>query len=152
MPDIETAHPSVRPRDLTKRHLTYRIAAMPADTNAGGDIFCGWLMAQVDIAGSVLAFEAATGRIATRAINEFQFLSPVLVGDLVSCYAFVTRVGNTSVQVHVEVEVERPLSPGDVVPVAEATLTYVALDAAGKPRSVPPLERTTDLSRQRDSR
>lgn len=152
MQAIETAHPSVRPRDLTKRHLTYRVAAMPADTNAEGDIFGGWLMGQVDIAGSILAFEASAGRIATRAINEFQFLKPILVGDLVSCYAFVTSIGRTSIQVHVEVEVERPLSPGDVVRVAEATLTYVALDAAGRPRSVPPLRRPKDLSRQGDSR
>ena len=136
MQDIETAHPSVRPRDLAKRHLTYRVAAMPADTNATGDIFGGWLMGQVDIGGSILAFEAAAGRVATRAVNEFQFLRPILVGDLVSCYAYVTKVGRTSIQVHVEVEIERPQSPGEVVRVAEATLTYVALDQSGRPRSV----------------
>ena len=134
MQDIETAHPRVRPRDLTKRHLTYRVAAMPADTNATGDIFGGWLMGQVDIGGGILAFEAAAGRVATRAVNEFQFLRPILVGDLVSCYAYVTKVGRTSIQVHVEVEVERPQSPGEVVRVAEATLTYVALDQSGRPR------------------
>ena len=136
MQGIETAHPSVRPRDLTKRHLTCRIAAMPADTNAAGDIFGGWLMGQVDIAGSILAFEATAGRIATRAVNEFQFIRPILVGDLVSCYAYLTKIGRTSVQVHVEVEVERPRSPGEVVRVAEATLTYVALDDNGRPRAV----------------
>lgn len=136
MQGIETAHPSIRPRDLTKRHLTCRVAAMPADTNASGDVFGGWLMGQADIAGSILAFEATAGRIATRAVSDFQFLRPILVGDLVSCYAYLTKIGRTSVQVHVEVEVERPASPGEAMRVAEATLTYVALDDKGKPRPV----------------
>ena len=83
-----------------------------------------------------MTFEATAGRIATRAVNEFQFIRPILVGDLVSCYAYLTKIGRTSVQVHVEVEVERPRSPGEVVRVAEATLTYVALDDNGRPRAV----------------
>ena len=136
MPDIDTAHPDVRPRDLAKRHLTYRVAAMPADTNGKGDIFGGWLMSQVDIAGSVLAMEASGGRVATVAINHFQFIRPVLVGDLVSCYARIARIGNTSVQVALEVDVERMGDHATAHRVAEATLTYVALTEEGLPRTV----------------
>ena len=137
MPDIETAHPEQRPRDLAQRHLTYRVVAMPADTNGAGDIFGGWLMAQVDLAGSILAFQAAAGRIATVAVNEFRFLRPVLVGDLVSCYARLRYLGKTSVQIGVEVEVERMREPGVSRHVAEATLTYVALTPEGRPRRIP---------------
>lgn len=137
MPGIETAHPEQRPRDLKQRHLTYRVVAMPADTNGAGDIFGGWLMAQVDLAGSILAFQAASGRIATVAVNEFRFLKPVLVGDLVSCYSRLLRIGNTSVQIGVEVEVERAKDPDQIHRVAEATITYVALNADGQRRKVP---------------
>lgn len=136
MPDIDTAHPDVRPRDLAKRHLTYRVAAMPADTNGKGDIFGGWLMSQVDIAGSVLAMEAASGRVATVAINQFQFIRPVLVGDLVSCYARVARLGTTSVQIALEVDVERMGDHATAHRVAEALLTYVALSGDGQPRVI----------------
>lgn len=137
MPGIETAHPEQRPRDLKQRHLTYRVVAMPADTNGAGDIFGGWLMAQVDLAGSILAFHAASGRIATVAVNEFRFHKPVLVGDLVSCYSRLLRIGNTSVQIGVEVEVERAKDPERIHRVAEATITYVALTSEGQPRRVP---------------
>lgn len=136
MPDTETAHPDHRPRDLAKRHLTYRVAAMPADTNGKGDIFGGWLMSQVDIAGSVLAMEAASGRVATVAVNRFQFIQPVLVGDLVSCYARVARIGRTSVQIEVEVEVERMGDHRTAHRVAEAMLIYVALTPEGQPKPV----------------
>lgn len=137
MPGIETAHPEQRPRDLKQRHLTYRVVAMPADTNGAGDIFGGWLMAQVDLAGSILAFQAAAGRIATVAVNDFKFLRPVLVGDLVSCYSRLLNTGTTSVQIGIEVEVERADDPGQSRRVAEATITYVALNDDGRPRKVP---------------
>ena len=86
------------------RELTYRVVAMPADTNAFGDIFGGWLMSQVDIAGSILALREAEGRVATVAVKEFRFLAPVAVGDLISCYAEVQRRGQTSITVHVIAE------------------------------------------------
>ena len=117
--------------------LVLRVMPLPADVNGNGDIFGGWLMAQVDLAGAVLPSRIAKGRIATVAVNEFIFKQPVSVGDLVSFYARVLRVGNTSVTVHVEVYAERNPANLQVVKVTEANLTYVAIDAAGKPRPVP---------------
>jgi len=120
------------------RELTYRVVAMPADTNAYGDIFGGWLMSQVDIAGSVLAIRAAGGRVATVAVKEFRFIAPVAVGDLVSCYAQVVEVGRTSITVHIEAEAARQRS-NDIDAqhlVANATLVYVAMGEDGKPRPV----------------
>jgi acyl-CoA thioesterase YciA len=110
---------------------------MPADANANGDIFGGWIMAQVDLAGAVLPARIARGRIATVAVNQFLFKQPVSVGDLLSFYARVTRVGNTSVTVEVEVYAERNPERPQVVKVTEATLTYVAIDAQGVPRPLP---------------
>jgi acyl-CoA thioesterase YciA len=112
--------------------------AMPTDTNAAGDIFGGWIMSQVDIAGSVVAHQRAAGRVVTVAVNSFVFHKPVFVGDLVSCYASIARVGNTSLTVHVEVYAERNRQQGDCIKVTEANLTYVAVDDNRKPRSVPP--------------
>uniref|UniRef100_UPI000D0AF8AE acyl-CoA thioesterase n=1 Tax=Escherichia coli TaxID=562 RepID=UPI000D0AF8AE len=109
---------------------------MPADANANGDIFGGWIMAQVDIAGSVLPARISRGRVTTVAVNEFIFKQPVSVGDLLSFYATVTRVGRTSVTVHVEVMAERDPENLHVVKVTEANLTYVAIDLAGKPRPI----------------
>ena len=117
--------------------LVLRVMPMPADVNANGDIFGGWLMAQVDVAGAVLAARLARGRIATVAVNEFLFKQPVSVGDLVSFYAHVARVGRTSITVHVQVLAERDPADPKTVKVTEANLTYVAIDAAGKPRPVP---------------
>ncbi|HET9823180.1 MAG TPA: acyl-CoA thioesterase [Burkholderiaceae bacterium] len=117
--------------------LVLRVMPMPADVNANGDIFGGWLMAQVDLAGAVLPLRVARGRIATVAVNQFLFKQPVSVGDLLSFYARVERVGNTSVTVHVEVYAERNPANPQVVKVTEANLTYVAIDAQGKPRQVP---------------
>ena len=117
--------------------LVLRVMPLPADVNGNGDIFGGWLMAQVDLAGAVLPSRIAKGRIATVAVNEFIFKQPVSVGDLVSFYARVLRVGNTSITVHVEVYAERNPANLQVVKVTEANLTYVAIDAAGKPRPVP---------------
>ena len=119
------------------RQPTIRVLAMPTDTNTAGDIFGGWIMAQVDIAGSIAATRRARGRVVTVAVNEFQFHKPVYVGDLVSCYADVVRVGNTSLTVFVEVFAERNREMGAAVKVTEATLTYVALDEQRKPRPVP---------------
>jgi acyl-CoA thioesterase YciA len=117
--------------------LVLRVMPLPADVNGNGDIFGGWLMAQVDLAGAVLPARIARGRIATVAVNEFVFKQPVSVGDLVSFYARVTRIGNTSITVHVEVHAERNPANLQVVKVTEANLTYVAIDHEGKPRPVP---------------
>ena len=118
------------------RQLVLGVMPMPADANANGDIFGGWIMAQVDIAGSVLPARISRGRVTTVAVNEFIFKQPVSVGDLLSFYATVTRVGRTSVTVHVEVMAERDPENLHVVKVTEANLTYVAIDLAGKPRPI----------------
>lgn len=117
--------------------LVLRVMPLPADVNGNGDIFGGWLMAQVDLAGAVLPSRIAKGRIATVAVNEFIFKQPVSVGDLVSFYARVTRVGNTSITVHVEVFAERNPANLHVVKVTDANLTYVAIDRDGQPRLIP---------------
>ena len=117
--------------------LVLRVMPLPADVNGNGDIFGGWLMAQVDLAGAVLPARVAKGRIATVAVNQFIFKQPVSVGDLVSFYARVSRIGNTSITVHVEVFAERNPANLEVVKVTEANLTYVAIDGNGKPRPVP---------------
>jgi acyl-CoA thioesterase YciA len=115
---------------------TLRVVPMPADENQSGDIFGGWIMSQVDIAGSIAAVRIARGRVATVAVNSFQFKQPVLVGDLVSFYADVVRVGRTSITVNVEVYAQRRPEREEVVKVTEATLTYVALDEMRRPRVV----------------
>jgi len=116
-----------------------RIVPMPADTNAHGTIFGGWVMSQVDVAGSVAAWERAQGRIVTVAVNSFVFREPVFVGDLVSFYARVLKVGRTSITVDVEVFAERRREgKKQVVRVTEAQLTYVAVDEQRRPRPVPP--------------
>ncbi len=120
----------------TDREPTLRLMAMPADANAAGDIFGGWIMSQVDIAGSVAAMHRAAGRVVTVAVNEFQFHQPVFVGDLISCYAAVTRVGTTSLTVFVEVYAQRFSEQRQCSKVTEATLTYVAVDARRRPRPV----------------
>jgi acyl-CoA thioesterase YciA len=118
--------------------LTVRTIAMPGDTNANGDIFGGWVMSQVDIAGGVTAAQRARGRVATVAVNAFQFRQPISVGDVVSFYTRVERVGRTSITVHVEVIAERNPSDPVMVKVTEATLTYVAIDRDGGKREVTP--------------
>ena len=117
--------------------LVLRMMPMPADANANGDIFGGWIMAQVDIAGAVLPARVARGRIATVAVNQFVFKQPVSVGDLLSFYARVTSVGTTSITVHVEVYAERNPANLQVVKVTQAELTYVAIDRDGQPRPIP---------------
>jgi acyl-CoA thioesterase YciA len=119
-------------------HPVLRIIPMPADTNAHGTIFGGWVMAQVDLAGSVPAVQRAAGPVVTVAVNSFLFKEPVFVGDLVSFYARVTKVGRTSITVDVEVYAQRGRDGrGDAVKVTEAQLTYVAIDADRHPRPVP---------------
>ena len=132
----EDNHP-IEKRHPGERQLTVRVLAMPADTNPSGDIFGGWLMSQVDIAGSILAIQVAQGRVATVAVHDFQFLKPVLVGDLVSCYAEVAHRGRSSVRVYVEVYAERERDPNSVDCVARASITYVAVDEDTRPRPLP---------------
>jgi len=117
--------------------LAIRVMAMPADTNASGDIFGGWLMSQVDIAGSIIARRRANGRIVTVAVDSFQFHKPVFVGDLISCYARITRVGRTSLTVHVKAYAERKGAMHEIIQVTEADLTYVAVDEQRRPRPLP---------------
>ena len=121
----------------TDKSLVLKVIPMPADCNANGDIFGGWVMAQVDLAGSVLSARVAQGRLATVAVNQFVFKQPVRVGDILSFFSTVTRVGNTSVTVEVEVFAERYNAQGAYVKVTEASLTYVAIDDQGKPRPIP---------------
>ncbi len=131
--------PSIAPLALpTDRALVMRVMPMPADANANGDIFGGWIMAQVDVAGAVLPMRIAKGRIATVAVNEFVFKQPVSIGDLLSFYAEVVRVGRTSITVRVEVYAERNPADLQVVKVTEARLTYVAIDSSGQPRQIGP--------------
>ena len=114
-----------------------RVMPMPADANQNGDIFGGWIMAQVDVAGGTVAGRMARGRVATVAVKEFVFKQPVQIGDVLSFYVDVERIGNTSVTVTVEVFAERRPETPMVVKVTEATLTYVAIDGSGRPRPVP---------------
>jgi acyl-CoA thioesterase YciA len=114
-----------------------RVVPMPADANQNGDIFGGWIMSQVDIAGGTVAHRLARGRVATVAVKEFVFKQPVQIGDVLSFYVDVQRVGTTSITVTVEVWAERRPEDPETVKVTEATLTYVAIDREGRPRPVP---------------
>ncbi len=134
MSDLTSPNPALA-APVHPRELVLRMMPMPADANANGDIFGGWIMAQVDIAGSVLPSRVSRGRVTTVAVNEFIFKQPVSVGDLLSFYAQVTRIGRTSITVHVDVVAERDPTNPQVVKVTEANLTYVAIDSAGKPRT-----------------
>ncbi|CAM5179774.1 Acyl-CoA thioesterase YciA OS=Castellaniella defragrans OX=75697 GN=HNR28_001762 PE=3 SV=1 [Castellaniella defragrans] len=121
------------------RHAVLRVMPMPADANVHGDVFGGWIMSQVDIAGSIPAARRAGGRVATVAVNAFTFKQPVFVGDLLSFYADITHIGRTSVTVAVEVYAERQRLQVEVVKVTEATLTYVATDENRRSRPLPVL-------------
>ena len=114
-----------------------RVVPMPADSNHNGDIFGGWIMAQVDVAGGIVAGRVARGRVATVSVNSFVFKQPVQIGDVLSLYADVMRIGNTSITIDVQVFAERGREEAKVVKVTEAVLTYVAIDLTGKPRQVP---------------
>ncbi len=133
-PATATSAPLRLPDD---RQLVLRVMPMPADANGNGDIFGGWIMAQVDLAGAVLPARIAKGRIVTVAVNQFVFKQPVSIGDLLSFYARVERIGRTSVTVNVEVYAERDPANLHVVKVTEANLTYVAIDRDGQPRPIP---------------
>jgi acyl-CoA thioesterase YciA len=126
---------------VTGTEPVLRVVPMPKDTNAAGDIFGGWIMSWVDIAGAIVAARRAKGRVTTVAVNAFQFRKPVYVSDVVSFYAYVERVGQTSITVDVQVYAQRgwhSTNQGERVMVTEAKLTYVALDANGQKRPVPP--------------
>ncbi len=145
MRDTETPHTenSVQGNlkmGLPDRDPVLRVVPMPSDANHTGDIFGGWIMSQVDIAGAIPAIELAQGRVATVAVNSFTFKQPVMIGDVVSFYAKVVRVGRTSITVDVEVYARRR-DLREVVKVTEATLTYVAVDDNRRPRAVNPESR-----------
>jgi acyl-CoA thioesterase YciA len=121
----------------TDQDLVLKMIPMPSDCNANGDIFGGWVMAQVDMAGSVLPARYTQGRMATVAVNEFIFKQPVRVGDILSFFSKVVRLGRTSITVKVEVFAERFRSQGTYIKVTEALVTYVAIDDQGRPREIP---------------
>jgi len=129
------------PISLPNKHCTLRVVPMPADLNPNGDVFGGWVMAQVDVAGAIPAMRRACGRVATVSVNSFLFKQPISVGDVVSFYAEIERVGTTSITVKVEVYAERNYAAPIIVKVTEAELTYVAIDGAGMKRKVPPENR-----------
>lgn len=120
----------------TRGRLTLRTLAMPADTNPSGDIFGGWVMSQMDIAAGICAGQRADARVVTAAVDSISFLRPVHVGDVVGVYAEVTRVGNTSLDIHIEAWVRRNRI-GVREKVTEATFKFVALDDNGKPTPIP---------------
>lgn len=121
-------------------NLLLRTLAMPADTNPNGDIFGGWIVSQMDIAGGILAKETAQGRVVTVAVDRIQFIRPVKVGDVVCCYGKVERIGTTSITIRLEVWVNPVLREeernAERFRVTEATFTYVAIDKEGKKRPV----------------
>ena len=134
-PDTKPHGPATPPSD---KELVLKVIPMPADVNANGDIFGGWVMAHVDLAGAVIPARYVQGRMATVAVNEFVFKQPVRVGDILSFYANVSRIGRTSISVQVEVYAERFGAQGQFVKVTQASLTYVAIDDLGRPRPIPP--------------
>ena len=149
MPEFSsTSSDSIAPLTLpADRQLVLRVMPMPADANGNGDIFGGWIMAQVDLAGAVPAMRVAKGRVATVAVNSFVFKQPVFVGDIVSFYTQLVRVGHTSVTIRVTVEAERWGVPptrmgvaghGEVVKVTEAEVILVAVNDQGRPIPVRP--------------
>ena len=129
----------------TDQILVLKVIPMPSDCNANGDIFGGWVMAQVDLAGSVLTARYTQGRMATVAVNEFVFKQPVRVGDILSFFSKVSRIGRTSITVKVEVYAEHYFRQGQYIKVTEATLTYVAIDEHGKPREISKVDMTVAI-------
>ena len=121
----------------TDQELVLKVIPMPGDCNPNGDIFGGWVMAHVDLAGSVQPARFTRGRMATVAVNEFVFKQPVRVGDILSFFSKVVRIGRTSITVKIEVYAERHFEQGVYAKVTEALLTYVAIDEQGKPREIP---------------
>ena len=134
-----TALPFLPAPPLPSSHeLVLKVIPMPADTNGNGDIFGGWVMAQIDLAASVLPARHIRGRMATVAVKEVVFKQPVYVGDLLSFFAHVTHIGRTSITVAVEVFAERFAAQGEHLKVTEAQVTYVAVGDDGKPRPLSP--------------
>jgi acyl-CoA thioesterase YciA len=131
---------SEAPVQLPPGQPALRVMPMPADVNQNGDIFGGWIMAQVDVAGAIPAMRRARGRVATVSVNAFLFKQPVSVGDVVSFYADIVHTGRTSIKVNVEVYAERNPTHPMTVKVTEATLTYVAIDSYGAKRELPPAQ------------
>ena len=135
-----SASPDLAPSTVslpTDQDLVLKVIPMPGDCNANGDIFGGWVMAQVDLAGSVVPARYTQGRMATVAVNEFIFKQPVRVGDILSFFSKVVRIGRTSITVKVEVFAERFRTQGTYIKVTEALVTYVAIDDQGRPREIP---------------
>ena len=128
------------PVQLPQGQPALRVMPMPADVNQNGDVFGGWIMAQVDVAGAIPAMRRARGRVATVSVNSFLFKQPVSVGDVVSFYADIVETGRTSIKVNVEVYAERNPTDPVTVKVTEATLTYVAISQQGAKRELPPDE------------
>ncbi|HMT93235.1 acyl-CoA thioester hydrolase YciA [uncultured Thiothrix sp.] len=121
-----------------KGHLLLRTVAMPADTNPNGDIFGGWIMAQMDISGGIMAKELAQGRVATIAVNAMKFIRPVKVGDVVACYGSLVHTGTTSLTIHLQTWVKPAWRDpeSDLFQVTEADFVYVAIDEQGKKRAL----------------
>ena len=134
MSETHSTHTVALPTD---QELVLKVIPMPADCNASGDIFGGWVMAQVDLAGAVLPARRVRGRMVTVAVNEFIFKQPVKVGDILSFFSKVSRIGRTSITVKVEVYAERYRTQGQYIKVTEALVTYVAIDDNGQPREIP---------------
>ena len=120
-----------------KEYMLTKTVAMPADTNTNGDIFGGWLLSQMDVAGGILASKVANGRVATVAIEGMKFLLPVKIGDTVSCYGKVERVGKTSIIILLRVTTES-WKNNNQKEVTNGKFIYVAIDSKGKPRELPP--------------
>lgn len=139
MPDMVTSETN-RYEVVGDQQPTLRLMPMPHDLNANGDVFGGWIMAQIDIAGATVAMRRAHGRVVTVAVKSIEFKQPVSVGDLVSFYARVVSVGVTSITVGVEVFAERNPAEPHIVKVTEAVLTYVAVDSRGSKRQLPDLD------------
>jgi acyl-CoA thioesterase YciA len=137
MSTTSSAPPSAPLKTLpSDMELVLKVIPLPADVNANGDIFGGWVMAQCDLAGSVIPARYAKGRMATVAVNEFVFKQPVRLGDILSFFSKLERVGRTSITVNVEVFAERFNAQGEYVKVTRATFTYVAIDDKGRPRVI----------------
>jgi len=129
---------SVNSDQVPKSQLILRTISMPADTNANGDIFGGWIMSQLDLAGAILAQEISGGRIATVSVSSITFKKPVKVGDVVCCYGECVKIGRTSMSINLEIWV-KPMKEDNIdhrFQVCEATFNYVAIDTKGKPRTI----------------
>lgn len=132
-----TQNPPESQADAPRGELTIRTVAMPADTNANGDIFGGWVLSQMDQAGGVAGVERAQGRVVTVALDAMTFIRPVKVGDVLCVYTEIESVGRSSMKIHVEAWARR-FRTHDRQKVTDATFTFVAIDENGRPRPVPP--------------